>query len=60
MLYACMISDIIKSFTECETIITGDVTYGACCVDDLTAMSLGADFMIHYGINNILFFSSRS
>jgi len=27
----------------------GDVTYGACCVDDYTARALGADFMIHYG-----------
>ena len=23
----------------------GDVTYGACCVDDFTARALGADFM---------------
>ncbi|MEQ2206483.1 Diphthamide biosynthesis protein 1 [Xenoophorus captivus] len=27
----------------------GDVTYGACCVDDFTARALGADFMVHYG-----------
>jgi len=27
----------------------GDVTYGACCVDDFTAKALGADFLIHYG-----------
>ena len=27
----------------------GDVTYGACCIDDFTAEKLGADFMIHYG-----------
>jgi len=26
----------------------GDVTYGACCVDDLTAKALGCDFLIHY------------
>ena len=25
------------------------VTYGACCVDDLSAIALGADFMVHYG-----------
>lgn len=24
----------------------GDVTYGACCVDDYTAKALGADFMV--------------
>ena len=27
----------------------GDVTYGACCVDDYSARRLGADFMVHYG-----------
>ena len=32
-----------------ETLIMGDVTYGACCVDDFTASAMGCDFMIHYG-----------
>ncbi len=27
----------------------GDVTYGACCVDDYSARALGADFLVHYG-----------
>lgn len=27
----------------------GDVTYGACCVDDFTAKALGADLLVHYG-----------
>lgn len=27
----------------------GDVTYGACCVDDYSAAALGADFLLHYG-----------
>ncbi|KAJ9058648.1 Diphthamide biosynthesis protein 1, variant 2 [Entomophthora muscae] len=27
----------------------GDVTYGACCVDDYTAKALGCDFLVHYG-----------
>ncbi|GAB1609828.1 2-(3-amino-3-carboxypropyl)histidine synthase subunit 1-like [Argonauta hians] len=49
LIYACIISDIIKQFTEAETLIMGDVTYGACCIDDYTAKALGADFMIHYG-----------
>ncbi|KAK0155719.1 2-(3-amino-3-carboxypropyl)histidine synthase subunit 1 [Merluccius polli] len=38
-----------KKFTEADTIVMGDVTYGACCVDDFTARALGADFMVHYG-----------
>ena len=26
----------------------GDVTYGACCIDDLSAKALGCNFMVHY------------
>jgi len=26
----------------------GDVTYGACCVDDLSARALGCNFLVHY------------
>lgn len=26
-----------------------DVTYGACCIDDITAEAMGADLIIHYG-----------
>lgn len=36
-------------FTEAEAMVMGDVTYGACCVDDFTARALGADFLVHYG-----------
>ena len=27
----------------------GDVTYGACCIDDYSAKAAGADFLVHYG-----------
>jgi 2-(3-amino-3-carboxypropyl)histidine synthase len=30
-------------------VVLGDVTYGACCIDDLSAVALGADFLVHYG-----------
>ena len=40
---------LLTRFTGCETLIMGDVTYGACCVDDFTARALNCDFMIHYG-----------
>ncbi|KAL4435678.1 hypothetical protein ABPG74_018229 [Tetrahymena malaccensis] len=49
MLFACLIADILQNFAKCECIIMGDVTYGACCVDDLGAKDLGSDFLIHYG-----------
>ena len=29
--------------------VLGDVTYGACCIDDLSAKALGCDLLIHYG-----------
>lgn len=32
-----------------QCIILGDVTYGACCIDDITASMLGAQLLVHYG-----------
>lgn len=49
LLFACTIADILERFTGCDTVIMGDVTYGACCVDDFTARALGCDLMVHYG-----------
>ena len=48
-MYGCAIVDIIERFTGAECVIMGDVTYGACCIDDYTARALGCDMMIHYG-----------
>lgn len=39
----------MRSFTDALTVIMGDVTYGACCVDDYTAVALGCDMLVHYG-----------
>ena len=49
LMFACTIADIIEEFSGAETIIMGDVTYGACCVDDYTARALEADLLVHYG-----------
>ncbi|XP_055594310.1 2-(3-amino-3-carboxypropyl)histidine synthase subunit 1 [Uranotaenia lowii] len=49
LMFSLIISDIIERFTEADTVIMGDVTYGACCVDDFTAKALGADLLVHYG-----------
>lgn len=49
LLYATTIADIIEEFTEADCVIMGDVTYGACCVDDITAKALNVDLLIHYG-----------
>jgi len=64
-MFACAIADIIERwanvtrkalaaqtflrFTDALTVIMGDVTYGACCVDDYTAVALGCDLLVHYG-----------
>jgi 2-(3-amino-3-carboxypropyl)histidine synthase len=32
-----------------ETFVMGDVTFGACCIDDFSAEALGADLLVHYG-----------
>uniref|UniRef100_A0A0V0GCI1 2-(3-amino-3-carboxypropyl)histidine synthase subunit 1 n=1 Tax=Triatoma dimidiata TaxID=72491 RepID=A0A0V0GCI1_TRIDM len=49
LMFSVRICDIINEFTDAETVIMGDVTYGACCVDDFTAKALGVDLLIHYG-----------
>ncbi|KAK9378926.1 putative diphthamide synthesis protein-domain-containing protein [Kockiozyma suomiensis] len=48
LIFACVISDIIERFCDAEVVIMGDVTYGACCIDDYTARALGCDLLIHY------------
>lgn len=48
LLYSCIIADILEQFTGVETLIMGDVSYGACCIDDFTARALGCDFLVHY------------
>lgn len=49
IVYSGLIADILEKYTGCATVIMGDVTYGACCVDDYTAKSLGCDLLVHYG-----------
>jgi 2-(3-amino-3-carboxypropyl)histidine synthase len=58
LLFSCAIADILEQFCNVEVIIMGDVTYGACCIDDYSAfgklktnktLALGADLLVHYG-----------
>lgn len=49
LIFACPLADILQAFTGAEMVVLGDVTYGACCVDDLGASALGCDMLIHYG-----------
>ncbi|KAL8974133.1 MAG: hypothetical protein Q9197_001617 [Variospora fuerteventurae] len=49
LLFATTISDILTNFCPgVETLIMGDVTYGACCIDDYTARALDCDLLVHY------------
>ena len=49
LLFASSIAEIIRKFADGpEVTILGDVVYGACCIDDLTARSLGVDFLVHF------------
>ncbi|OBT53993.1 diphthamide biosynthesis protein 1 [Pseudogymnoascus sp. 24MN13] len=48
-LFASTITDILTQFCPgIETVIMGDVTYGACCIDDYTARALGRGLLDHY------------
>lgn len=51
LLYATVIGDVLKQLTPCldEVTVFTDVTYGACCVEDLTAQQLGCQLLVHYG-----------
>uniref|UniRef100_A0A0N5ATK5 2-(3-amino-3-carboxypropyl)histidine synthase subunit 1 n=1 Tax=Syphacia muris TaxID=451379 RepID=A0A0N5ATK5_9BILA len=49
LVYSCAISSVLQKYTGCETVIMGDVTYGACCIDDYTARTLGCTLLVHYG-----------
>jgi 2-(3-amino-3-carboxypropyl)histidine synthase len=62
LLYATVLSDVLQRLVAAtntspdgsqqallRVTVLGDVTYGACCVDDLGARALGCDLLVHYG-----------
>ncbi|KAJ9444189.1 Diphthamide biosynthesis protein 1 [Diplonema papillatum] len=49
LLFAPLIASILEKSCNVTCVLLGDVTYGACCVDDWAARALGADFLVHYG-----------
>lgn len=48
LMYSLIVSDILEQFCQVETVVMGDVSYGACCIDDYTARALDCDFIVHY------------
>ncbi|CAH8545806.1 unnamed protein product [Schistosoma turkestanicum] len=63
LIFAIPISEIIRNYfirtsessgsedsiKDIDVVILGDVTYGACCVEELNAKALGVDLLVHYG-----------
>ncbi|XP_052113840.1 2-(3-amino-3-carboxypropyl)histidine synthase subunit 1-like [Arachis duranensis] len=50
LIYSLPLSNILTAFAAGDRCyVLGDVTYGACCVDDFSAAALSADLLIHYG-----------
>jgi 2-(3-amino-3-carboxypropyl)histidine synthase len=51
LLYATVIGDMLQRLCPClqQVTVLGDVTYGACCVDDITAKEVGCQLLVHYG-----------
>lgn len=51
LIWGLYLSEIFYFFCESveEVIVLGDVTYGACCIDDFTSQKLQCDLIIHYG-----------
>lgn len=49
LMFSVPLADLLEEQTGAEMVILGDVTYGACCVDDYAASALGCDFLVHYG-----------
>ncbi|KAF8819564.1 diphthamide biosynthesis protein 2-related domain-containing protein [Cardiosporidium cionae] len=48
--FSTQISLILRRFLpKMQVTIMGDVSYGACCIDDFTAKAIGCDFIVHYG-----------
>lgn len=48
LIYSLIVADILEQFCNVETVVMGDVLYGACCIDDYSARALDCDFIIHY------------
>ena len=48
-LFSTIIADLIAEFAnDCEVIIIGDVTYGACCIDDYIAALNECQLIVHF------------
>ncbi|OIR58690.1 MAG: diphthamide biosynthesis protein [Amphiamblys sp. WSBS2006] len=49
--FSVLIAAILEEFSpqRIATVILGDVSYGACCVEDYGSSQIGCDLLVHYG-----------
>ena len=59
-IFSSTIGDIIEQFTECSVIIIGDVSYGACCIEDYLASITKCDLLIHFAHSCLVPFNAIS
>ncbi|GKT31530.1 Diphthamide synthesis DPH1/DPH2 like protein [Aduncisulcus paluster] len=52
--YGTMIVALIEKHTPAKCVIFGDLVYGACCIDDITAQCYGIDLFVHFGHSQIV------
>ncbi|RFU78944.1 diphthamide biosynthesis 1 [Trichoderma arundinaceum] len=48
LLFAITFSDVLTQLCPGIETLMGDVTYGACCIDDYTVRALDCDLLVHY------------
>uniref|UniRef100_A0A7S3NK92 2-(3-amino-3-carboxypropyl)histidine synthase subunit 1 n=1 Tax=Aureoumbra lagunensis TaxID=44058 RepID=A0A7S3NK92_9STRA len=51
LMYGNALAQILRKFhnKKLRVYILGETTYGACCVDDLSAKALNCELLVHYG-----------
>ena len=46
-IFSTPLAELLQEFTDARVIVMGDVTYGACCIDDFGASLNGCELVIH-------------
>ncbi|XP_053209660.1 2-(3-amino-3-carboxypropyl)histidine synthase subunit 1-like [Panonychus citri] len=57
-IFSTAISTIIEQFTESTVFIIGDVTYGACCIEDYLSSLANCSLLIHFGHSCLIPFNN--
>ncbi|XP_015795803.1 2-(3-amino-3-carboxypropyl)histidine synthase subunit 1 [Tetranychus urticae] len=57
-IFSTAIATIIEQFTDATAFIIGDVTYGACCVEDYLASLANCTLLVHFGHSCLIPFNN--